>query len=149
MINGSRTYLLLCSMVLRKRFALIFVTFVLFFCCLMLTKVRSNMYNTPKLYVLLLFVELEVAKLCVNLQINMLADSKRYIILPFILLVWRFSAYFGHFTFVVVIVIYIRWGYYEFFDCIFNVFKSLFSFICILRIFASKTSFSTSCVSMK
>lgn len=50
----------------------------------------SNVRVTPKSRVLLLFVELEVTKLCVNLQINMLADSKRYVILPFILLVWRF-----------------------------------------------------------
>ena len=64
----------------------------------------SNVRVTPKSRVLLLFVELEVTKLCVNLQINMLADSKRYVILPFILLVWRFLLIFAHLMFIDVFV---------------------------------------------
>lgn len=70
----------------------------------MLIVACSNVRVTPKSRVLLLFVELEVTKLCVNLQINMLADSKRYVILPFILLVWRFLLIFAHLMFIDVFV---------------------------------------------
>ena len=77
----------------------------------MLMTVCSNVCVTSKSYVLLLFIELEVSKLCVNLQINMLADSKAYVILQLILLVWRFLPFFDYLMFVDVFISDSKWAY--------------------------------------